>query len=71
MPSLGRELINAPGKRSGQLSAPSDETIVHTRWAIERAFALAPASAYVARWLESVAWRARHSCSQSGDGAEP
>lgn len=31
----------------------SEDTIGHTEWATERTFMLAPASAYVAKWLES------------------
>ena len=30
-----------------------DETIGHTHWQSERIFAIAPASAYVAKWLQS------------------
>ena len=30
-----------------------DQTIGHTPWQTERVFSIAPASAYVAKWLES------------------
>ena len=30
-----------------------DQTVGHSHWATERLFALAPASAYVAQWLQS------------------
>ncbi|NQW49355.1 MAG: hypothetical protein HQ464_16465 [Planctomycetes bacterium] len=31
----------------------SDQTIGHVHWQTERLFALAPASAYIAKWLQS------------------
>ena len=31
----------------------SDETIGHVHWQTERLFAIAPASAYIAKWLQS------------------
>jgi arylsulfatase len=39
--------------RMDPLERASDESISHPLWASERMFVLAPASAYVAQWLQS------------------